>query len=167
MAPKRQKAKGRPKMRSKLRHRWEPVSSLSTSSPNLRVTRLQNTILRYLQLSSPSPVAPVRGIPSTAASSSTLRSDFSSVTNSSTFSGRLGNSSSNGRVAMDSAFPESSSLSPRSDTSIPMDDSLGNARMRRCRSLDEPALPRPPIGGQYGGKECIPGALFPEEALIY
>lgn len=45
--------------------------------------------------------------------------------------------------------------------SRPIDDSLGNARLRRGRDFDKPPSSRPPVRRHYSGKEYIPGALFP------
>lgn len=171
MAPERQKAKGASKMRSKPKdHRGGGVSSSSSSSSNVRATRPQNTILRYLQSSSPLPAVSESRTPPIAASSGTLRSDFSSATSNSTFASRLGNGSGTGPVATSPAFPESSSSSSSSlssDMSLPIDDSLGNARLRRGRDLDEPPSSRPPVRRHYGEKECIPGALFRAQTLTY
>lgn len=164
MAPERQKAKGMSKIRSKLRDRRGVVSSSSSSSPNIHATRPQNTILRYLQSSSPLPVAAGRRTPSIPASSGTLRSDFSSVTSSSsTSTDRLGNNTGIGSVAINPAFPELSSP----NISSPINDSLGNARFRRGRDVDKPASSGPPVRQQYGQKECIPGTLFQTQTLTY
>jgi hypothetical protein len=76
----------------------------------------------------------------------------------------LGHGSSTGPVATSTAFPESSS-SLSSDASPPIDESSGNARLRRGRDLDEPPSSRPPVRRHYGGKECIPGALFQTQTL--
>lgn len=163
MAPGRRKAKMRSKPKD---HRGGGVSSSSLSSSNARATRPQNTILRYLQSSSPLPAVSDRRTPPIAASSGTLRSDFYSGTSNSTFASRLGNGSSTGPVATGTAFPESSSSSSlSSDVSLPIDESSGNARLRRGRDLDEPPSPRPPVRRHYGGKECIPGALFQTQTL--
>lgn len=169
MAPGRQKAKMRSKPKD---HSGRGVSSSSLSSSNARATRPQNTILRYLQSSSPLPAVSERRTPPIAASSGTLRSDFSSGTSNSTFASRLGNNGSgtgHDDVATNPAFPEpsSSSSSLSSDMSPPIDDSPGIARVRRARDLDEPASSRPPVRRQYGRKECIPGALFQAQALTY
>lgn len=166
MAPERRKAKMRSKPKD---HSGRGVSSSSLSSSNARATRPQNTILRYLQSSSPLPAVSERRTPPIAASSGTLRSDFSSGTSNSTFASRLGNGSGTGHdVATNPAFPEpssSSSSSLSSDMSPPIDDSPGIARVRRARDLDEPASSRPLVRRQYGRKECIPGALFQAQAL--
>lgn len=158
MAPERQKAK----MRSKLKvQRGGGVSSSSSSSSNARATRPQNTILRYLQSSSPLPAVSGRGTPSRVASSGTLRSDFSSGTSNSTFASGLGNCSGTGHVATNPAFPEpSSSSSLSSDMSPPIDAYSGSARLRRGGDLGESLSSRPLVRRQYGGKECIPGGLY-------
>ncbi len=168
MAPERQKSKGTSRMRSKPKDRKGGVFPSRSSSSGVRATRPQDTILRYLQSSSPLPAASERRTPPRAASSGTLRSDFSSATSNSTFASRLGNGSNTGPVAASTAFPESSSSSSSSlssDVSPPIDESSGNARLRRGRDLDEPPSSRPPVRRHYGGKECIPGALFQTQTL--
>ncbi|RTE68168.1 hypothetical protein BHE90_017455, partial [Fusarium euwallaceae] len=129
MAPGRRKAKVRSKPKD---HSGRGVSSSSLlSSSNARATRPQNTILRYLQSSSPLPAVSERRTPPIAASSGTLQSDFSSGTSNSTFASRLGNGSGTGHVATNPAFPEPSSTSSSSlssDMSPPIDDLPGIAR---------------------------------------
>ncbi|RMI96042.1 hypothetical protein CDV36_016361, partial [Fusarium kuroshium] len=160
MAPGRRKAKVRSKPKD---HSGRGVSSSSLlSSSNARATRPQNTILRYLQSSSPLPAVSERRTPPIAANSGTLQSDFSSGTSNSTFASRLGNGSGTGHVATNPAFPEPSSTSSSSlssDMSPRIDDSPGIARVRRARDLDEPASSRPRVRRQYGRKECIPDSM--------
>ena len=157
MAPERRKAKGTSRMRSKSKGcRERGVSSSRSSASGLRATRSQETILRYLQSSSPLPVASERRTPPREASSGTLRSDFSSAT-----------SNTEGPVATSTAFPEPSlsSLSVRSNVSPSIDESSGNAKSRRGRHLDERPSSRSPVRQHYGGKEYIPGALFQTRTL--
>lgn len=171
MAPERQKAKGTSRMRSKPKDRkGRGVSSSRSSASGVRATRPQDTILRYLQSSSPLPAASERRTPPRVASSGTLRSDFSSATSNSTFANRLSNGSSTGPVATSTAFPEplslsSSSSSLSSNVSPSIDESSGNARSRRGRHLDERPSSRSPVRQHYGGKEYIPGALFQTRTL--
>lgn len=157
MAPERQKAKRTSKMRSKSKGcKGRGVSSSRSSASGLRATRPQDTILRYLQSSSPPlPVASERRISPREASSGTLCSDFSSAT-----------SNTEGPVATSTAFPEpSSSSSVRSNVSPSIDESSGNVRSRRGRHLDERPSSRSPIRQHYGGKEYIPGAVFSDTNL--
>ncbi|KAJ4152072.1 hypothetical protein NW765_017581 [Fusarium oxysporum] len=161
MAPERQKAKGTSRMRSKPKDRkGRGVTSSRSSASSVRVTRPQDTILRYLQSSSPSPAASERRTPPRVASSGTLRSDFSSATSNSTFASRLSNGSNTGPVATRTAFLEpSSSSSLSSNVSPPIDGSSGNARSRRGRNLDERPSSRSPVRQHYGGKEYIPDSI--------
>ncbi|KAH6953661.1 hypothetical protein DER45DRAFT_463033, partial [Fusarium avenaceum] len=162
MAPERQKAKGTSRMRSKTKDRQgRGISSSRLSASGVRATRPQNTILQYLQSSSFLPATSERRTPPRAASSGTLRSDFSSATSKSTFAGRLNNGSSTGPVAISTAFPEPSSSSSSLSSNIPpsVNESLGNVRSRRVRDWDEPPSSRSLVRQHYGGKECIPGAL--------
>ena len=142
--------------------------SSRSSSSSVHPTKPQKTILRYLQSSSPLPAASERRTPTRAVSSGTLRSDFSSAASNSTFASRLGNGSSTGLVATNSAFPKllslpSSSLS--SNMPPPIDEPSGNATLRRGRDLDEPLSSKPPVRRHYDGKEYIPGALFQMQTL--
>ncbi|KAH7169609.1 hypothetical protein DER46DRAFT_478570, partial [Fusarium sp. MPI-SDFR-AT-0072] len=161
MALERQKAKGTSRMRSKSKGcRERGVSSSRSSASGLRATRSQETILRYLQSSSPLPVASERRTSLREASSGTLRSDFSSAT-----------SNTEGPVATSTAFPEplsssSSSSSIRSNMSPLIDESSGNARSRRGRHLDERPSSRSPVRQHYGGKEYIPDSIDDNMAYI-
>ncbi|KAJ9419933.1 hypothetical protein QL093DRAFT_2084629 [Fusarium oxysporum] len=123
MAPEREKAKGTSRMRSKPKDRkGRGVSSSRSTASGVHATRPQDTILRYLQSSSPLPVASPR-----VASSGTLCSNFSSATSNSRFASRLSNGSNTGPVATSTAFPEplssSSSSSLRSNVSPSIDES--------------------------------------------
>ncbi|KAK2470224.1 hypothetical protein H9L39_18172 [Fusarium oxysporum f. sp. albedinis] len=166
MAPERQKAKGTSRMRSKPKDRkGRGVSSSRSSASGVRATRPQDTILRYLQSSSPLPAASERRTPPRVASSGTLRSDFSSATSNSTFASRLSNGSNTGPVATSTAFPEPLSISSSSSSSLSstvspsIDESSGNARWRRGRHLDERPSSRSPVRQHYGGKEYIPDSI--------
>ncbi|KAH7187399.1 hypothetical protein DER44DRAFT_753959 [Fusarium oxysporum] len=162
MAPERQKAKGTSRIRSKPKDRkGRGVSSSRSSASGVRATRPQDTILRYLQSSSPLPAASERRTPPRVASSGTLRSDFSSATSNSTFASRLSNSSNTGPVATSTAFPEplSSSSSLSSNVSPSINESSGNTRSRRGRHLDERPSSRSPVRQHYGGKEYIPDSI--------
>ncbi|KAG8664695.1 uncharacterized protein FPOAC1_013475 [Fusarium poae] len=162
MAPERQKIKGRSNTRSRPTGRGRVgVSSSRSSSSNARTPIPQNTILRYLQSSSPNPTASRRRTSPGAASSDTLRSDFSSAASNNTSIHRSGNSSRTGPVTTGSILPESSSssLSLTSDISPPTDNSLGNARLRRGREVDAPTSSRPPVRRHYSRNESIPDSM--------
>ncbi|PNP50600.1 hypothetical protein FNYG_15949 [Fusarium nygamai] len=158
MAPERQKAKGTSAMRSKSKGcKGRGVSSSRSSASGLRATRPQDTILRYLQSSSPLPVASERRTSPREASSGTLRSDLSSAS-----------SNTEAPVATSTASPQplSSSSSRRSNVSPSIDESSGNARSRRGRHLDERPSSRSPVRQHYGGKEYIPDSIDDDIAGI-
>lgn len=156
MAPEHQKAKRTSRTRSKSKGRkGRGVSSSRSSASGFRATRPQDTILRYLQSSSPLPLASERRTSPREASSGTLRSDFSSAT-----------SNTEGPVVAGTAFPEPlSSSSVRLDVSPSIDGSSGNVRSRRGRHLDERPLSRSPVRQHYGGKDYISGAVYQTRTL--
>ncbi|KAH7169650.1 uncharacterized protein B0J16DRAFT_120813 [Fusarium flagelliforme] len=163
MAPGRQKTKDASRIQSKSKgRRGGGFFSSRSSSSGVHPANPQETILRYLQSSSPLPTASERRTPTRAVSSGTLRSDFSSATSNSTFASRSGNGSGTNHVAINTTFPEplSSSLSLSSDISLPTEEPSGNVTLRRGRDFNKPLSSRPLVRRHYGGEEYIPGAFF-------